>query len=257
MSNKVINLFGNEFVQNTGVKYSELLEQFITPFAKEFTDVEYYEDVFEFAINAWNMANIQAVMPEDELDKAMKTVEQEGTDLSLLKKMVAHKIKKYKAYTNFIVDYEFVDDKTGKNPVLRVVTQEKDTYLASMFNQMEDDDLDIQEEFEENYINRSAIIIKPKQPFLDWFSDLNPEDDFEDELKQTNIYLIDEDTEDVEKFLRKKFDKFFKMELEEWHDNKKEWPQKRNYKMFNLWFQVDVSEMIYDIEKRPVKKSEY
>jgi len=46
------------------------------------------------------------------------------------------------------------------------------------------------------------------------------------------------------------------MELDEWHDNRKEWPQKRNYKMFNLWFRVEISEMIYDLEKKPILKSE-
>ena len=46
------------------------------------------------------------------------------------------------------------------------------------------------------------------------------------------------------------------MELNDWHDNKKEWPQKRNYKMFKLWFRVEISEMIYDLEKKPVSKSE-
>lgn len=44
------------------------------------------------------------------------------------------------------------------------------------------------------------------------------------------------------------------MELDDWHMNKKEWPQKRNYKMFKEWFQIDFSSMVYDMEKRPVSK---
>ena len=82
------------------------------------------------------------------------------------------------------------------------------------------------------------------------------DDDFEEDIKETNIYLIDDTIDDVEKWLKKKFDKFFMMELDEWHTNKKEWPQKRNYKMFNLWFQVEISRMIYDLEKQPVLKLE-
>lgn len=256
MSNKVINLFGNKIVPNVGVKYSELLEQFMAPFAKKFADFEYIEDIFEFAINAWNMANINMIMPNEDIEKAMNSVEQEGEDLSLLKKMVAHKIEKYKSFTNFIVDFEFEDDKTGKAPILRVVTQEEDAYLANMVNEIEDDNLYAQEDFEENYINRNAIIIKPRQPFLDWLSNLYPEENFEENIKETNIYLVDNTIEDIEKFLKKKYDRFFKMELEDWHTNKKEWPQRRNYKMFNLWFQVEKSKMVYDLEKEPVQKSE-
>jgi hypothetical protein len=79
---------------------------------------------------------------------------------------------------------------------------------------------------------------------------------FEEDIKETNIYLVDDKIDDVEKWLKKKFDKFFMMELDEWFENKKDWPQKRNYKMFKQWFQVDVSTMIYDLEKNPVLKSE-
>ena len=77
-----------------------------------------------------------------------------------------------------------------------------------------------------------------------------------EEMKTTNTYLISEGIEDVDVWLKKKFDKIFSFELEFWHLNKKEWPQKRNYKMFQEWFQVDVSTMIYDFEKMPVFKSE-
>jgi hypothetical protein len=43
MKGKVINLFGNKTIPNTGVKYSKLLEQFIAPFANEFRDTKYIE----------------------------------------------------------------------------------------------------------------------------------------------------------------------------------------------------------------------
>jgi hypothetical protein len=71
-----------------------------------------------------------------------------------------------------------------------------------------------------------------------------------------DIYLVDDNINDLEKFLKKKFDKLFKMVLEDWHTNKKEWPQKRNYKMFKQWFRIEISEMIYDLEKKPILKSE-
>ncbi len=44
------------------------------------------------------------------------------------------------------------------------------------------------------------------------------------------------------------------MELTEYHEIKKEWPQKRSYKMFRQWFQINVSTIVYDLEKRPVIK---
>lgn len=68
-------------------------------------------------------------------------------------------------------------------------------------------------------------------------------------------YLISADIEDVETWLKKKFDKIFMLELEACHTNKKEWSQNRNYKMFKEWFQIDISTMVYDLEKHPIYKS--
>jgi hypothetical protein len=254
MKNKVINMFGSKLVPNKGVKYSELLEQFMTPFADEFIDTEYTEDIFEFAINAWNMANINAIMPKENIEEAMDSITKEGENISLLKKMIAHKTKKYKAFTHFIVDFELKEVEAGKDPILSIVTQEEDAYLANMMDSLENESNS--DDFEENYINRTAITLRPQQPFLDWYSNLNPEEDFDEDFKETKTYLIDDSINEPEKWLKKKFDKFFMMELGEWHTNKKEWPQKRNYKMFTLWFRVEISENIYDLEKNPILKSE-
>lgn len=251
MKNKVINLFDKpEIVQNKGVKYSTLLEQFITPFADDFADVEYYEDIFEFAINAWNFGNMKLILPEGESDAAINAVKGQDINLDLLKRMMDYKVSHFKEYTNFIADYEIKE--SSSDPILSVITQEKGAFLAKMVENMEAENP--QADFEENYINRTAIIVKPLQPFLDWCSNLYPNDT--DEIKETRTYLISEEIEDVEVWLKKKFDKIFVFELESWHFNKKEWPQKRNYKMFQEWFQIDISTMVYDFETKPVLKFE-
>lgn len=254
MKNKVINLFNKpQGVQTKGVKYSVLLEQFIEPFTNDFADVEYYEDIFEFAINAWNLGNMKLILPEGESDAAMSTLNGQDIDVGLLKRMIDYKVSHFKEYTNFIADYDIAE--TNGEPVLSVITEEQDSFLNSMFENMETENM--QDDFEENYINRSAIIIKPLQPFLDWYLNLYPNGPEElEEVKEAKTYLISEDIEDEEAWLKKKFDKIFRFELESWHLNKKEWPQKRNYKMFKEWFRVDISTMIYDFETKPVSKSE-
>jgi hypothetical protein len=255
MKNKVINMFGNKIVPNTGVKYSTLLEQFMTPFANEFKNLEYIEDIFEFAINAWNFGNMKIITPDQEFEKSILSVQDKNGEinLSLLKKMVDYKVSNFKEYESFIVDYELKEVKSGEDPILRVLTQDKEAYLENMISTLENEVT--QDDFEENYNNRSAIIIKPLQPFLDWLNNLYPNEEMGD-IRDINTYLVTDEIEDLETYLKKKFDKFFMMELEEWHTNKKEWPQKRNYKMFNLWFRVETSTMIYDLEKKPILKSE-
>jgi len=256
MKDNVINLFRDKIVPNKGVKYSELLEQFMSPFVNEFRDTEYIEDIFDFAINAWNFGNIEVILPKGEFEKATELIKEKEINATLLRKMIDYKVSNFKKYDNFIVDYELKEVKVGEDPILSIVTQEKDAYLANMMDTLDNEVTE--DDFEENYINRNAIILKPQQPFVDWYFNLNPEDelDFEEEIKETNIYLVDDKIDDVEKWLKNKFDKFFMMELDGWCADKKDWPQKRNYKMFKLWFKVEISEMIYDLEKKPVLKSE-
>ena len=258
MKNKIMNLFdGTRVVQNKGVKYSTLLEQFIEPFKNDFADIDYYEDIFEFATNAWNFGNIKLLFPEEESDATLNTIidSTEGHDINtdLLIRMIDYKVSHFKEYTNFIADFEIKE--TSGGPVLTVMTQEQDTFLATMYGAMEEqDERNEQHDYDENYVNRTAIIIKPLQPFLDWCSHLYPNS--LEEMKATKTFLISEDIEDVEAWLKKKFKKIYEFELETWHLNKKEWPQKRNYKIFKEWFQIDISTQVYDFEKKPVFKSE-
>ena len=254
MKNKVIPLFNKQkMVQNNGVKYSSLLENFLEPFANEFKNVEYMEDIFEFAIQAWNFGNLQIILPENKNESLLNSIEEDEIDVDLLKRMIDYKVSDFSEYTNFIVDFEC--EKTKEEPVLTVVTQEQDDYFGSMFEHMdhmeEMNRTTTQDDFEENYIDRTAIIIKTKKPFIDWANKLYPGDSLDE--YEINTYLIDEN-QDVETWLKKKFDKIFEIELEAVHLNKKDWPQNRTFKMFNEWFHVETSTIIYDLEKAPVSK---
>ena len=250
MKNKTSNLFNNpqKVILNQGVKYSKLLENLLEPFVKDFEDELSYEEIFEFVIFAWNSANIKVLLPKEKNNDVFDTLEKEGLNVALFNKMIDHKISHFKNYTHFIVDYEVV--RTLEYPILRVFTQEQDAYLKAKFEQPDTEDSE--DDLEENFVNRSAIIIKPLQPFIDWCSGLYP-GNIED-IKETTTYLISEDIEDIESWLSKKFDKLFTFELNSWHTNKKEWPQKRNYKMFKEWFQIDTSTTVFDFEINPIQK---
>lgn len=262
--NKVVNLFGDKNIfQNSGIKYSTLLEKFLTPFAKYFDndiEFEYQEDIFDFAISAWNFGNMQSIIDSTEFEGIMSLAKDDDNNYSLLRKMIDYKTTNFKEFTNFIVGFE-IEEKKGV-PNLTVITQPEDMYLESLqkesfeatFNQNELEE----DEFEENYINRSAIIIKPLQPFIDWHNSIYPDSKIdESHLNEVNIYLINNSNFiDIESYLKKKFDIYFKMELEGWSTYKKDWPKKRTYKMFKQWFRVDISTAVYDLEKKPVSKSE-
>lgn len=249
--NKVIDLFtGKNAIPNKGIAYSKLLEQFLAPFEKDFKEDFYIEDIFEFAITAWNFGNMSMLMPKEEFEKTMALAAKESNHYLLLRKMIDYKAANFKTYSNFITDFE-ITGKNGKD-FLTVVTQEEENYLSEIMNSYDNEYAP--EDFEDNYINRSAIVLRPLKPFADWLFNLYPEDEYP-EFMESNIYLVNDKIDNLEAWLKKKFDKFFMYELDSWHPNKKEWPQKRTYKMFKQWFQVELSTMVYDMEKQPVSKS--
>ncbi|WP_033398549.1 hypothetical protein [Riemerella columbina] len=249
---KKINLFGNtRIVQNEGVKYSDMLMQMMNPFEKEFGDTE-LEDAIDMAVNAWNIANMQEILPKDAIEDIKKGLDNlPHINSKVIKKMIEYKLKYFSKYTNFIRDYEITTIENA-DPVLTVIAEPKDQFLVEMLDQMEPSDSYEDDDYDQNYINRIAIIIKPLKPLVDWYQNLYPEDtDFEPD---TNIYLLKDD-KDIDTWLKKKFDQIFQFELEIYHLNKKEWPQKRNYKMFKEWFEITIVPDIFDFEKTPVSKS--
>lgn len=107
-------------------------------------------------------------------------------------------------------------------------------------------------------MNRATIIVKPKQPYLDWANTLN---DHGPELvpgsqREHAIYLINDVSEymfDVEAFVRPYFEAIFEHELWAWHRLEDDWPAKRDFATFLKWFEVEVHSMVFDLASEPIK----
>lgn len=255
MKNNVINLFGDENIdRNEGEKYSQLLNDFMTPFLKDFPEDLSVDEVFEFSVNVWNTGNMSLIVPEEEFDKILSSNNLEGDEGKMLMKMIDYKKSHFAQYDRFIIDYEVTEEEEGRVKIT-VVTQHKEAFLEELLNESQEFQHG-EADFDEGYINRQAIVLRPKQPFFDWLNGLGEDDPWFIEEAETIVYLVSDEVEDPEKWLRKKFDKFFMMVLEDWHLNKKEWPQNRSYKMFKQWFHVQTSTLIYDMEKKPVSKED-
>lgn len=251
MKSKVLNMFaGKSTEMNTGKKYSGMLSELVKPFEHDFPEGMDIEDIMYFSMNAWNMGCMSFIVPENELMTLLEANPMPGSQGTILKNMIELKRKRFAKYDRFIADFTL--EEKGSELVLTVATQEKKAFLEEMINELPEFHSG-EADFEEGFINRYAIVIKPIQPFFDWLNALNPEDPVK-ETSEASVYLLDEGVDDVEQWLRKKFDHFFTMELEDRHTNIKDWPQKRSYKLFRQWFSVDISSMVYDIESYPVSK---
>jgi hypothetical protein len=104
-------------------------------------------------------------------------------------------------------------------------------------------------------INRNAIVVKPKQVLFDWVNSIYPDSPIE-AVNESTVYLIKEkdSNEAIEKWLKKNFDNIFQNELNNWHTDEKDWVQKRTYKLFTEWFDIEIHSMILDLEETAITK---
>lgn len=111
-------------------------------------------------------------------------------------------------------------------------------------------------------INRSALIVKVKKPFLDWLIYTSkeydpPEDELDPNLLKTEgfdskfVYLIPiyDDIDSYEKFLKENYKEIFEHELSGWYTDPKMWPKNRSWKVFQEWFEYEIQSMVFDMVK--------
>lgn len=108
------------------------------------------------------------------------------------------------------------------------------------------------------FINRTVVILKPKQPLVDWVVSLPDEDweelTLEEARKDCTAFLIPEGKHDgdAEAYLRRHYTALFEIELDSWYRDPEGWPSKRTYKLFREWFDVDIHGMVMDAAEAPL-----
>ena len=101
-------------------------------------------------------------------------------------------------------------------------------------------------------INRTAIYVGPKQPYVDWansFDDGGPTLSLDEAHGVTFLIPDTYDETNFEKWLKRNFKEIFYQELDSWMRDPDFWPSKLTYKMFNEWFDVRVSGLTIDAGK--------
>ena len=102
-------------------------------------------------------------------------------------------------------------------------------------------------------LNRSAVILHPKRPYLEWMK----QDDaggladgvFESLREEPYVYLVpgfDDGTQRAE-VLRELWPALFEELLNGWVTDEASWPKGRTFEMFSEWFDVQTYSMIVDV----------
>ena len=107
-------------------------------------------------------------------------------------------------------------------------------------------------------IDRSIVVVKPKEPYIEWVHSLDEEGKkfTLTDLRQDNTaYLIPQyvDNDHREQLLAECYEPMFEQELAGWVTDRATWPPKRDLAMFRQWFDVEFFNMVIDVVDEPIE----
>ncbi len=106
-------------------------------------------------------------------------------------------------------------------------------------------------------LNRTVILMGPRQPFLDWLNDVDPDEQALtlDDLREDNeVFLIPQFSDDIDstKWVEARWSSLFEHMLMGWIEDEEQWPQNRNLDMFRNWFDIEIHTMAWDLSDDPL-----
>ena len=98
-------------------------------------------------------------------------------------------------------------------------------------------------------LNRAVLIVRPKQPFLDWATQLDDSGIVPNADDEQTAYLVPEfeDDDEARRVLEDVFAEVFERELFGWHTDESAWPKNRNLLMFQKWFEIELHSIVEDL----------
>jgi hypothetical protein len=112
-------------------------------------------------------------------------------------------------------------------------------------------------------LDRDLIVVKFKQPFVDWVNEADPYPDGSsktlDEVNEdVSTFLISDNAcEDLEGWLKEYYLLLFEAILEEWYVDEILWPQDRTFALFKAWCDVEAHSMVFDLVDGPLIDDEF
>ena len=98
-------------------------------------------------------------------------------------------------------------------------------------------------------LNRSVLIVRPKQPYLDWAPGLDDSGLLPDADGEKTIYLLPDFENDEEgwEYVKEFHAEVFERELDGWHTDESAWPPNRDFTMFQEWFDIEIHSAVEDL----------
>jgi hypothetical protein len=110
-------------------------------------------------------------------------------------------------------------------------------------------------------LNRAALIVRYKQPFVEWINAAEPNPQQRLKLTDANdnnsVYLIEvEDEDDLPSWLQVNGVALMEAELSGWFPEEALWPKDRSLALFNKWCAVELHTLVFDTGETPLRDSD-
>ena len=111
-------------------------------------------------------------------------------------------------------------------------------------------------------LNRSAIIVRPKLPFLEWLHAADPTSatlTLADLALEPTIYLVPEcaDGEQERAALQTVFPTIFESQRDGWWRDRATWPSSRSFGTFSQWFDCPFHSTLLDLTDEPLLEERF
>ena len=108
-------------------------------------------------------------------------------------------------------------------------------------------------------INRSVLVVRPKQPYVDWANSMDdggPLADLAGMRADPKAYLVDdvEGRDDLPQVVDGYWEKIFEEQLNSWMRDPDVWPAQLTREMFAEWFDSELFVMVWDISETRIKR---
>lgn len=108
-------------------------------------------------------------------------------------------------------------------------------------------------------LNRAALILRYKQPFVDWINAVDPVPNSDtltlaDVEKERTVYLVEvEDPEELKRWLSRNHKWIFEAELNGWYTDPALWPRDRSLKKLKQWCSFELNTVVVDTGNSPLE----
>lgn len=103
-------------------------------------------------------------------------------------------------------------------------------------------------------LNRSAISVKLRQPFVDWINSISDSGEDEVTLEEVNqestTYLIPEleQEDDLEQLVEERYLDILENELFSWEEDDELWPEDMDRALFDDFIRLEPAFMVFDLD---------